>query len=306
MPQPNQILAVLRRAGMLDLGPTPAVEPINGGTAWRVGLGRGFVVQTGTAAAASFIDFTAAIRPGAVPCLHHFDPASGALVVDCLPPDTHAPLVRLAREGRLDGRHGGALGRLFADLHGATWGRASIRAAFADDLVFKQRRIEPLLLVAAEAHRDAAGALKRVARRCTGRRTALVHAGPGIEGLLWGPAGPVLLDGAAAHVGDPAFDVALLLADMMILAEALPRAGQGLLDAAHGTARTWGQRLGKLKPIEAETAELVAALTLGRLSGRMPLPVVPPAAADAVRARAKTLLLVPRPTIAATLRGLRE
>ncbi len=303
MPQPNQILAVLRRAGMLDLGTTPAVEPIDGGTAWRV---EGFVVQTGTATAAAFIDSAAAIRPGAVPRLHHFDPTGGALVVECLSPCSHAPLVRLARDGRLDGRHGAALGALFADLHGATWGRASIGAAFVDDLAFKQKRIEPLLLVAAEAQRDAAAALKRVARRCTGHRTALVHAGPGIEGLLWGPAGPVLLDGAAAHMGDPAFDVALLLADMMILAEAEPRAGQGLLDAAHSTARTWHRRLGRLKPDEAETAELVAALALGRLSGRMPLPAVPPDAADAVRARAKTLLSVPRPTVAATLRGLRE
>ncbi|MCB1883146.1 MAG: hypothetical protein KDG89_03965 [Geminicoccaceae bacterium] len=318
MPLQSQILAVLRRAGLLDLGPAPPCRPIGGGgrgRLWRVDLDAGPVVvklgdpvQNGAPPAvgggeAGFLALLGAIRPEAAPRLLHVDPQSGAFVMAGLPEEDHPSLLALARDRRLGARHGQALGDLLAALHRAGWERPERIGAFRADARFHVLRIEPLLLVPAEAHKDAAGPLKRIARRLATTHRGVIHGEAAPENVLFGPRGPVLLDADAAHGGDPAFDAAFLLADLAILAQAWP--GPAAAEAMRAFARVWLGRGPAPEALEAPAAELLPALVLGRLAGRLPLAAVPPRLAEGLILRAKALLHVPRQGLLPTLGALR-
>ena len=328
MPLQSQILAVLRRAGLLDLGPAPPCRPIGsgaGGRLWRVELASGPVVVKLPASAsaapapeggeARFLAFLGAIRPDAAPRLVHLDPQSGAFVMAALPEADHPSLLVLARERRLDARHGRALGGLLAALHCAGWERPQRIEAFRADARFHVLRIEPLLLVPAEMHKDTAGSLKRIARRLATTHQSVIHGEVAPENVLLSPSGPILLDADAAHGGDPAFDAALFLADLAILAQAWPGCtaspidgpppGNGTDEAMRAFARAWLGRSPAPEALEGAVAELLPALVLGRLTGRLPLAAVPPGLAEGLILRAKALLHVPRQGLLPTLQSLR-
>lgn len=326
MPLRSQIQAVLRRTGLLDLGATPACRPLDheGGRLWRVEIGDHPVVVkllrpsnlpkpgwtealADNRAEPRFIELFGAISPSAVPRLRAVDELAPAMVVDWLPPESHLNLLNLARAGRLDGRHGRMIGTLLAGLHGATLDRPNVGRTFATGFAFHVLRIEPLLLAAAEAHPEAAPVLKRTARRVGTTHRTLIHGEATLENLHLSPNGLVLLDADAATYGDPVFDLALILADLMLLAEAEPKHAQALVETAHTIGHVWLERLGgRLEAdVQRQAVGLTAALALGRLDGMLPLTAIVPRAAEAIRVRATALLERPSPTLGAALKALR-
>lgn len=147
---------------------------------------------------------------------------------------------------------GAALGAFLGEVHAATSGDATLAPRFKND---EMRRLHgdhifvlplrpndfplpPALRARAEelwknealiAAADAAYA------RYLEPRGALVHADVQAGNVLLGPTGPRLLDAEIAHVGDPAFDLGILLAHLA----AWPIAQGALAAAAPAMRATW-------------------------------------------------------------------
>lgn len=75
------------------------------------------------------------------------------------------------------------------------------------------------------------------------RRGALVHGDVQAGNVLLTPKGPKLLDAEIAHVGDPAFDVGILVAHLLVEAVASGR-GEAALPVVRSAWRAYRERLG--------------------------------------------------------------
>jgi 5-methylthioribose kinase len=147
---------------------------------------------------------------------------------------------------------GAALGRFLGEVHAATAGDTTLAARFANDemrrlhgehiFVLPLRPNEFPLMPAMRARAEALwkhDALIAVADAAYARylepRGALVHGDVQAGNVLLGPTGPRLLDAEIAHVGDPAFDLGVLLAHLA----AWPIARGALAAAASCLRATW-------------------------------------------------------------------
>ena len=169
---PNDILAVLRRAGLLDFGDEPEGEPLTGGVSsdiWLVRLAeRSVCVKRALAQLRVKADWRAPVErsgyeaawmriagrivPGAVPELLYEDRAAGAVVMAYLDPGSHRLWKEALRQGEAEPQVAAAVGDRLGRIHAATARRPDIAAQFPTDAIFHDIRLEPYLLATARAH----------------------------------------------------------------------------------------------------------------------------------------------------------
>jgi 5-methylthioribose kinase len=155
----------------------------------------------------------------------------------------------------------------------------------AGTALFDSLRLDPYYRHVAARHREHAAALDRLIADCTAYRPArLVHGDFTPKNVLATDGPPVLLDWEVIHAGDPAFDLGMLSAHLLLkacrdrpapAASPLWRAAAALAQAYHGPAdpglavrhtgaimlaRLWGK-----SPVEYLTGEpeRAAAATIG-------------------------------------------
>ena len=315
------ILAVLRRAGLMDLPDLPQMQPLTGGVSsdiWRVDLQeRSVVVKRALAKLNVQQDWQAPVErnvyeaawmveasrhaPRAVPELLHQDALAGALVMAFLPPDDHPLWKKMLMEGRVAAEDARAVGSALGAIHAGTALRDDVAATFPTDKIFHDIRLEPYLLATAEQHPDLGRQLRALARTTAGNRKALVHGDVSPKNILIGPDGPVFLDAECAWYGDPAFDLAFCLNHLLLKCLALPDATPDYLDAFDALAEAylalavWERR----DRLEERAAALLPGLFLARVDGKSPVEYLSAEAEkDRVRRVARRFLETPSDRLA--------
>ena len=305
-PAPHEIVATLRRAGLLELEERPEAEPLTGGVSsdiWRLETAAGPVCVKRALARlkvaaewhapversgyeAAWMRAAAAIVPGLAPELLFEDAAAGALVMRYLDPGSFRLWKPLLRDGTADPDFAWTLGERLAALHAGTAHREDLAAAFPTDAIFHAIRLEPYLLATAEARPEHAEALRRLARRTASTKLALVHGDVSPKNILVGPDGPVLLDAECAWYGDPAFDLAFCLNHLLLKCLWTPAAAAGFLACFDALAEAYlaGAVWERRADLEERTAGLLPGLFLARVDGKSPVEYLT-AAADKERVR---------------------
>jgi fructosamine-3-kinase len=318
---PQDLLAVLRRTGLLAEGVTPHGRPLTGGVSsdiWQVELPTGPVcVKRALARLKVAADWRAPVSrnlyearwmrrasvavPGAAPAVLAQDAAAGVLVMQYLPPESHRLWKPALRDGCTDTGFAAAVGCTLARIHGATAADPSVAPLFPTDDIFFDIRLEPYLLATAARHPDRAAALLELVATTQANRRALVHGDVSPKNILAGPAGPVFLDAECAWWGDPAFDVAFCLNHLLLKCLWNSAARDGLLGcfdslaAAYLAGVTWEAPAA----IEARAARLLAGLLLARVDGKSPVEYITTEPdRDRVRRVARALLAAPAERLA--------
>ena len=317
-----EIVAALRRLGLVAADADPPAEPLTGGVSsdiWRVrvdgrdlcvkrALGKLKVAQDWRAPVernafeVSWMEVAAAAVPGCVPGLVAVDPQARLFVMEFLDPAGHKLWKAQLRDGDIVRATAVAVGARLARIHAATAGRDDIAARFRSDAIFHAIRLEPYLEATARRHTDLAAPIAALVARTAATRLALVHGDVSPKNILVGPDGPVFLDAECAWYGDPAFDLAFCLNHLLLkCAWRPPHADRYLgcfdaLAASHLAGCAWEPR----HALEARAASLLPALLLARVDGKSPVEyIVDEAMRDAVRRVARPLIASPPARLAA-------
>jgi aminoglycoside phosphotransferase (APT) family kinase protein len=289
----SDILSVVRRAGLLPLGPPPPMAPLSGGVSsdiWRVDLPSGTVCVKRALARlrvaadwrapiershyeAAWMQLAARVDRRCVPELIYADTAAPALVMAWLDPTTHRLWKTELRDGRARIADAAAVGERLARIHAATAHDPAVAARFATDGIFQAIRLEPYLLATGRVHPDLDPVFKRLARRTASTRIALVHGDVSPKNILIGPEGPVFLDAECAWYGDPAFDLAFCLNHLLLKCLWNPGAKEALRACFDALAEAYlaGVVFEPRLALEARAASLLPALLLARVDGKSPV-----------------------------------
>jgi aminoglycoside phosphotransferase (APT) family kinase protein len=313
---PDDILAALRRMGLLAANARVAGERLTGGVSsdiWRVDLPAGPVcVKRALGKLRVAADWHAPISrnlyearwmrragaavPGAVPRLLGQDSAGGALAMTFLPPARYRLWKTVLHDGEADPAFAARVADCLARIHAATAADPTIATEFPTDDIFYDIRFEPYLVATARAHPDLADTLHALVRTTQGSKRALVHGDVSPKNILVGPDGPVFLDAECAWWGDPAFDLAFCLNHLLLKCLWNPSARAGFLACYSALAEkylagvTWEDR----QTLEARAAHLLPGLFLARVDGKSPVEYITEEAdKDRVRRVARVCLTAP-------------
>ncbi|MEZ5823564.1 MAG: aminoglycoside phosphotransferase family protein [Geminicoccaceae bacterium] len=312
----SDILSILRRAGLLELGPPPPMEPLSGGVSsdiWHVRIGRNeYCVKRALPKLkvsadwrapvershfeAGWMDEVSRILPNAVPPLVHVDETGSAIVMRYLDPSRYRLWKTRLADGEIHCAFAAAVGKAIAIVHRETAGKASVAGRFRSDEIFHSIRIEPYLLATASRHKSVARQLKNLARRTAQTQKALVHGDVSPKNILEGPYGPVFLDAECAWYGDPAFDLAFCLNHLLLKSIWKPQWREVYLDAFTALYGAYLPLVSFEHPddLEARAASLLPGLLLGRIDGKSPVEyLTEPADRNRVRTLALALLAEP-------------
>jgi fructosamine-3-kinase len=313
---PPEMLAALRRMGLLARDATPAGAMLTGGVSsdiWRIDLDtRSICVKRALAKLrvaadwhapvvrnlyeARWMQRAAAAAPGAAPALLGQDEGAGALAMAFLPDAAYPLWKNQLRDGHADPGFAASVGTTLARIHAATAADPTIAADFPTDDIFHAIRLEPYLLATARAHPDRAAALHALAETTASTKRALVHGDASPKNILCGPVGPVFLDAECAWWGDPAFDLAFCLNHLLLKCLWTPAATDDFLQCFGALAAAYLAGVAWESPsdIEARAAALLPGLLLARVDGKSPVEyITTESARDAVRRSARALLAAP-------------
>jgi aminoglycoside phosphotransferase (APT) family kinase protein len=313
---PAEMLAALRRMGLLDTDAPLEGEALTGGVSsdiWRVDLPGGPVCVKRALAKlrvaaewrapivrnlyeARWMRRAATASPGAAPLLLGQDEASGSLAMAFLPEATHPLWKARLRDGHADPAFAAKVGAVLVRIHATSAADPSVAADFPTDEIFYAIRLEPYLIATARAHPDLAAALHALAETTARTKLALVHGDASPKNILCGPAGPVLLDAECAWWGDPAFDLAFCLNHLLLKCLWTPGTGDGFLACFDALAGAYLAGVAWEPPavLEARAAALLPGLLLARVDGKSPVEYITAEAdREIVRRVARALLAAP-------------
>src|SRR3984957_2851180 len=210
---PSDILAALRRMGLLAAGAIAPGERLTGGVSsdiWRIDLPAGPIcIKRALAKLRVAADWQAPVEgnryearwmqranaavPGAAPALLGIDDEAGALAMQFLPPERYALWKAELRDGDADPGFAARVATALLGIHAATAADPAIAADFPTDEIFYDIRLEPYLVATARAHPDRAPQLLALVAATQANKRALVHGDVSPKNILHGPSGPVLL-----------------------------------------------------------------------------------------------------------------
>ena len=144
---------------------------------------------------------------------------------------------------------------LLANFHAATFGCADVAQQFAASWPLVQGRIDPYHRTAALAHPDLAEVIDAEIERLLATRRVLVHGDFSPKNLIAYPDRMLMLDFEVAHWGDPAFDVAFLLA--LVVLDGMRHDDPAF---AREARRFWSAYRDAAGPAAADEAAVVAEL----------------------------------------------
>ncbi len=154
--------------------------------------------------------------PGCTPTVLGSLPSGGWLALEYLDAAEYPVWQRRLANGQVEPWVAAELGHLLGRLHAATAQSAAVAQHLTQRSVFHALRVAPAFGRVAAASPDCASALQRIEAGLATTRVALVHGDLTPDNVFSGPRGPVLVDADCAHYGDPAVDVATLLAALWV------------------------------------------------------------------------------------------
>ena len=289
----DDLLAALRRMGLLRAGETAAGVPLTGGVSsdiWRVDLASGPICIKRALAKlkvaadwrapvdrnvyeARWMQVAGAAAPGATPALLGQDARSGTLAMAYLPAERFALWKAQLRDGVTDPGFARQVAQRLVAIHAASAADPGMAARFPTDAIFYDIRLEPYLVHTGLQHPDLAERLQALVEQTAGTRKALVHGDVSPKNILCGPDGPVFLDAECAWWGDPAFDLAFCLNHLLLKCLWTPSARDGFLACFRALASAYLAGVNWETPadLERRAAALLPGLFLARVDGKSPV-----------------------------------
>jgi len=303
---PEEVVGLLRSAGLVSRNETPAFEILPGGVSseiWKVGnvcvkraLPRLRVAQRWDAPIERnryerrWLEAAAAAAPGAAPRVLACDDDAGLFAMEYV----HSPVWKEhLRQGRADPDFAAQVGGTLAAIHVATARRPEVAQRFPTDEIFHAIRLEPYLVATAKVHPDLEARLRALVETTAGTKVCLVHGDVSPKNILVGGEGPahfpIFLDAECAWYGDPAFDLAFCLNHLLLKCLWVPASRSAFLACFDALASSYLN--GVLFPsIEERAAALLPALLLARVDGKSPVEYLTPQNKEVVRTVARELL----------------
>jgi aminoglycoside phosphotransferase (APT) family kinase protein len=299
---PEEVLALLRAAGLVSGNETPSFTPLSGGVSseiWKVGdvcvkraLPRLRVAQLWEAPIERnryerlWMETAGAAAPGAAPRVLASDDRSGLFAMQYL----DLPLWKaLLREGKAEPAFAAQVGATLGAIHQATAGRPEVARRFATDAIFHAIRLEPYLVATGKAHPDLQQKIDGLVQTTAKTKLCLVHGDVSPKNILVGPHGPVFLDAECAWYGDPAFDLAFCLNHLLLKCVWVPEHREAFMRCFDALAQAY-LRAVSLQNVEERAAALVPALLLARVDGKSPVEYLAEEGKAYVRRIARRLL----------------
>lgn len=159
---------------------------------------------------------------GTVPAVRFEDRPNYILGLEAIRPD-HVVWKQTLLEGTLDLAVAARLGELLATIHTSTAGRPDVLPEADDWSLFDELRIDPFYRFLGRTQPELAPAIDRLLADMAAHRQCLVHADFSPKNVLVHPDGVTLVDFETGHWGDPAFDLGLFLAHLLLKSLRFPR-----------------------------------------------------------------------------------
>jgi tRNA A-37 threonylcarbamoyl transferase component Bud32 len=228
---PSETAAALRAMDLLASGDVSSVVQLSDSAdarVLRVDLGWGAICLKHAASAsgppegalcaervdaeARWLRLAQTTVPGCTPAVHGALPSGGWLATEYLDATEFPVWQRRLASGQVEPWVAAELGPLVGRLHAATAHSAAVARHLPARGAFQRLRLAPAFDRVAAAHPDCEPHLRRLATDLSAVSVVAAHGDLVPENVLNGPRGPVLIDADCAHYGDPALDVATLLA----------------------------------------------------------------------------------------------
>lgn len=286
---PTELLQVLREMDLLAKGDHARVSPIPGAgssTLQKVELGWGKVCLKQSLPHLEGIDIAAPTERSryeyewlklarsalgeSVPEV--YAERNAMFAMEYLDPETHSSWREQLCRGEISPSTAAAVGRLIGRFHSATANNLAVAQCFPSDAAFDALRIQPLFHAAAVAEPGMAATLADLSASLREQRIALIHGNLAPENILVGPKGPVLIDAQCAIYGDPAFDLADSLAELLLLSAWSAQSRNQYLNCYTAFHAAYLQRINWEAPEQTEerAALLLPAILLGTARGKLP------------------------------------
>ena len=164
------------------------------------------------------------------------------------------------------------IGELLAGIVRSSWRNAEFAAAFGDQTVFDQLRIDPYYRSTAARHPDLAPRFARLMAESGARRVSLVHGDWSPKNFLVCGDTVTAIDFEVIHYGDPAFDAGFLLNHLALKSFHHPqwKAAYAQAAAAFWVAYTAGLPA-EMDWIGRATLDHLGCLMLARIDGKSPV-----------------------------------
>jgi aminoglycoside phosphotransferase (APT) family kinase protein len=196
------------------------------------------------------------------------------------------------------------LGEVLATLHSLTFGDATLHRDFGDIESFIALRIDPFHKTVAARLPDLAERLMELADQLIDCRICLVHGDFSPKNVLADGGSLWVIDWEVAHVGNPVFDVAFLLAHLVCKTAHAPQSAQLYRDCAQRFLTSYHNHIrGELRPDPSGLIQHTAAVVLARTDGKSPAAYLTSAQRDTAR-RAAIGWLTETPTGAEVIQQL--
>ena len=210
-----------------------------------------------------------------VPGVRLEDERDHVIGLECIPDRATTWKAELL-EGRVDTSTASSLGRALGVVHARAAEDPDVRDRFDDPAPFEQLRLDPYHRTVAERHPELAEPVLAEVERVASVDLTLVHGDYSPKNVLVDRAGDEpaswLIDFEAAHVGDPAFDVAFMANHLFIKALHVADRRAALLEAATTFWDAYRERV----PWDVERAVVaeLGVLVLARIDGKSPVEYV--------------------------------
>jgi aminoglycoside phosphotransferase (APT) family kinase protein len=181
-----------------------------------------------------------------------------------------------------------AAAELLATLHRSTFGDEQLQRRFDAQWPLIQGRLDPYHRTAALANPDVAAVVDEEIERLLATRRCLVHGDFSPKNLIAYPDRMVMLDFEVAHWGDPAFDVAFVLALMML--DGIRHSDGAFARESTGFWKAYEAAAGAAAAEPAAVVAELGCVVLGRIDGKSRLPWMTERVARRGREYAKLLL----------------
>ncbi len=232
--------------------------------------GEAFRPQERNRMEAAWLRFARAVVGEAVPEV--LGEATGLFAMEHLDPSLHPTWLSQLRDGEISPSTAAETGRLIGRVHAASANNFAIAQRFDAEHSFDELRVRPLFRAAAAAQPALAALLETLGASVISNKLALLHGEVVPDNVLVGPRGPVLVDADASCYGDPAFDTASCLAQLLMLCVWRPQWRDGYLACFDAFRAAYLQRVIWEMPEQTDTraAALVPAIMLGSALGGRP------------------------------------
>jgi 5-methylthioribose kinase len=209
-------------------------------------------------------------------------------------PAAARPWKELLLGGTIDLGLGEHAGRILGALQQATAEKPDLLEPFRDHTAFVQLRVDPFYRRIQERRPEVAHMVAPIVEEMLTRKEALCHGDYTPKNMLVHSGTFTLVDYETAHFGDPAMDVGLCLAHLLLKAVRRPERREDFFNLTRAFWKGYGEKL-RYRPQPEMQARGIAHLgvcLLARIDGTSPVDYLPQEPKrEAVRRIGRTILL---------------